>query len=509
MKSSFKTYMLMFGGIPAKPTGLATSVIRRSNAFSAANIENEILVHDWYINYDESINYLQDTNQLNSNTTVRYLYNELGNDMQRDDRKKIDRKPQEEGWVAIQDKTRKNVYRCYKEGLYLQFKWYNDEGDLLFIDHLLPNFTREKREWFDSKGYIRKVEYMDFNTNSPVRVLYLNKQGKCFLTVSRNPKSNATNQIIYFDENGHFKAEFKNEKEMLYYWLAHYILVEKDKKMALISEYGFNRLQLQKLESQIKNLNVIYTFHSNHFAAPYLLGSPIRNDQKDFFNHISEYSAVVFLTEEQRADVGTQYGNSDKYYAIPHHAPKVVRENVKRDAMKVVLVGRYEKIKNQDHAIKAFKKVVEQIPEAKLELYGRGSEELNLRKLITDLELEKNVELKGFSDDVYSVFFNSALSIVPSEYEGICLSLMESMSAGCVPISYNFKYGPKDIITHNTDGMIVQKGDINELANAIIDLLNNSQKRNSMSIEAMKITDKFSENKLVDDWKKLFEEVLN
>ncbi|MCY8826928.1 glycosyltransferase [Bacillus atrophaeus] len=509
MKLSYKTYMLMFGGMPAKPTGLATSVIRRSNAFSAANIENEILVYDWYINYDESINYLQDTDQLNSNTQVRYLYNDLGNDTQRDDRIKIDRHPQDEEWVAIQDKTRRNVYRCYKDGLYKQFKWYNDEGDLLFIDHLLPNFTREKREWYDSKGYVRKIEYMDYGTNSPVRILYMNKQGKCFLTISKNPKNNSTNQIICFDINGNFKAEFKNEKEMLYYWLAHYILVEKDKKMALISEYGFNRLQLQKLESQTENLKVIYTFHSNHFAAPYLFGCPIRNDQKDFFNHISEYSAVVFLTEEQRADVIKQFGNSEKYYAIPHHAPKVVRKNVERDVMRVVLVGRYEKIKNQDHAIRAFKKVVEQIPEAKLELYGRGSEEPNLRKLIADLELGNNVELKGFSDDVYTVFFNSALSLVPSEYEGICLSLMESMSAGCVPIAYNFKYGPKDIINHNTDGMIVQKGDIDELANTIIDLLNNFQKRNCMSIEAMKITDKFSENKLVDDWKKIFEEIMN
>ncbi|EIM09933.1 hypothetical protein U0534_08775 [Bacillus atrophaeus] len=49
-----------------------------------------------------------------------------------------------------------------------------------------------------------------------------------------------------------------------------------------------------------------------------------------------------------------------------------------------------------------------QLHQAKLELYGRGSEEPNLRKLIADLELGNNVELKGFSDDVYTVFFNSA-----------------------------------------------------------------------------------------------------
>ncbi|MDE1426033.1 MULTISPECIES: hypothetical protein [Bacillus] len=38
----YKVYMLMFGGLPAKPTGLATSVLRRSNVLSKSNIKNDI-----------------------------------------------------------------------------------------------------------------------------------------------------------------------------------------------------------------------------------------------------------------------------------------------------------------------------------------------------------------------------------------------------------------------------------------------------------------------------------
>ncbi|MCY7998927.1 glycosyltransferase [Bacillus haynesii] len=505
----YKVYMLMFGGLPAKPTGLATSVLRRSNVLSKNNIKNDILIHEWYINYDECINSLEDNNQLEPNTTVRYLYNELSNDTQRDERVQIVHSPEQDGWVAVQDEVKKNVYRCYKDGLYLKFKWYSEEeGHLLFIDHLLPNFTREKREWFDSKGYVRKVEYMDYQTNTPSRVLLFNKKGNCYLSFSRNPKTNKTNQIIYFDENGIFKAKFNNEKEMLAYWLLNYVLTE-EKKMFLISEYGFNRVQLQSIESKLQNLKVIYTFHSNHFAAPYTIGSPIRKDQIDFFNHIHDYSAVVFLTEEQKNDIISQFGASDKFFAIPHHAPKVIAKDTQRDSRSVVFVARYEKMKNQDHAIKAFKKVVDKIPDAKLELYGRGSEEQNLKNLIKELGLENNVLLKGFSADVYSVFFKSTLSLVTSDYEGICLSLMESMSAGCVPVSYNFKYGPRDVISNDVDGKIVDRGNIDQLADAIIELLNDGEKRERMSVEAAKITEKFSEERLLKDWKKLFETISN
>ncbi|MFC1287931.1 glycosyltransferase [Bacillus paralicheniformis] len=502
-----KVYMLMFGGMPARPTGLATSVLRRSNAFSKKNIKNDILVYEWYNNYDESINHLEDTNQLEPNSKIRYMYNELANDMQRDDRVKIVHSPEEDGWVAIQDNVKKNVYRCYKDGLYLKFKWYSEEGHLLFIDHLLPNFTREKREWFDSKGYVRKVEYMDYQTNAPIRVLFFNKKGNCFLSLSKNLKTNMTNQIIYFDENGAFKAKFNNEKEMLSYWLLNYVFTENNKQMFLISEYGFNRIQLQNIENKLGNLKVIYTLHNNHFAAPYVVGSLIRKEHTDFFNHIHDYSAVVCLTEEQKTDIISQFGSGEKVFAIPHHAPKVKGTDIQRDPYTVVSVARYEKVKNQDHAIKAFKKVTEQIPQAKLELYGRGSQEEHLKTLIKELDLEKNVTLKGFSENVYDVFYKSALSLVPSDYEGICLSLMESMSAGCVPIAYNFKYGPRDIISNDIDGKIVERGDIERLSEAIIELLSDHNKREQMSIEATKITDKFSEERLVSDWINLFKSI--
>lgn len=252
----------MFGGIPAKPTGLATSVIRRSNVFSKNNIENEILVHNWYIDYDESINYLQDNNKLHPKSKVRFMYNELAGDSQRDNRTVIKHSPDELGWVAEKDDDKDNVYRCFKDGLYLKF-----------IDYLLPNFTRENRVCYDSKEYVRKIEYIDYSTNTPARITYINKKGKCYLSISKNPKNNKTIQIHLFDDLGGIKGKFSNELDLVEYWLENYVLTMSNSYQYLISEYAVNRPQLQRLENKTANLKVIYTIHNSHLGFPHTFGA--------------------------------------------------------------------------------------------------------------------------------------------------------------------------------------------------------------------------------------------
>src|SRR5699024_6935423 len=51
--------------------------------------------------------------------------------------------------------------------------------------------------------------------------------------------------------------------------------------------------------------------------------------------------------------------------------------------------------------------------------------------------------------------------------EGLPLSLMESMGAGCVPIVYDITYGPRDLIEQGGNGFITPRGDIDALADQI------------------------------------------
>lgn len=95
---------------------------------------------------------------------------------------------------------------------------------------------------------------------------------------------------------------------------------------------------------------------------------------------------------------------------------------------------------------------------------GEGVERENLEELIEGLNLGQTVRLLGQVSDVPERLARSSFSLLTSTTEGHPLALIESMAAGCIPISYDIDYGPRDIITHGVNGFIVPHGNIEALA---------------------------------------------
>lgn len=254
-------------------------------------------------------------------------------------------------------------------------------------------------------------------------------------------------------------------------------------------------------------LKVIYTLHNNHFDSPYTFGSNIRKELKPFFNKIDEIENLVVLTKEQQNDIMLQF-NKANVTVIPHHVSK---NNIKisKDNQKIVMLGRFEKVKGMDDGIKAFKEVLKTIPNAKLEIYGRGSLEQEYRKIIEENKMKDNVTIKGFVNNSYEVFSTAIASLIPSQYEGICLSMMESMACGCIPIAYDFKYGAKDLINNFENGLIVEKNNIQELACCMIKVLTDNEFATKLSKNTMKIVEIFNEEKLYNDWMNLLNKLDN
>src|SRR5206468_2009071 len=140
----------------------------------------------------------------------------------------------------------------------------------------------------------------------------------------------------------------------------------------------------------------------------------------------------------------------------------------KREDFTLISLSRYHANKKLDQLINAFKNVVQEVPQAVLEVWGMGSEEENLKNLVMELKLEKNVFIKGFTSDPISIFERATASVLTSINEGFGLVITESMAAGAPVISYDILYGPRDIITDGVDGKIVERENITELSSAII-----------------------------------------
>jgi glycosyltransferase involved in cell wall biosynthesis len=152
---------------------------------------------------------------------------------------------------------------------------------------------------------------------------------------------------------------------------------------------------------------------------------------------------------------------------------------------KIVCISRLQPGKGQDVLIQAMPTVLKNHPDATLEIIGEGDFEIKLRKLVSELNLEKHVIFKGRVDSIEKELQTSMISVFPSvwDLEGFGLVLIEAMAAA-KPI-VTFDRGPmNEIIQHKRNGLLAEAGSVKDLAEKIISLLDDEKIRKKLAVQA-------------------------
>ena len=174
----------------------------------------------------------------------------------------------------------------------------------------------------------------------------------------------------------------------------------------------------------------------------------------------------------------------------------------------VTSVGRLDRQKNFEMLIRSFADVHIEYPDYILEIYGEGPERSNLERLITDLNASAYVLLQGASKDVISRISDSSLFVMSSNYEGFPNALAEAMSVGLPVISTDFFTGAAREMIGDDCGMLVPVGDQTSMTEAIKECLLDHNKRERMSLNAIKISERYSKDKVVNMWRRAIEKVM-
>ena len=80
--------------------------------------------------------------------------------------------------------------------------------------------------------------------------------------------------------------------------------------------------------------------------------------------------------------------------------------------------------------------------------------------------------------------------------------LLEAMSNGLPCIAFDCDTGPRHIIRHNEDGILVEKENPGKLAEAIGSLISNEEKRKKMGANAIANVQRFYPETIYQLWKK-------
>ena len=197
---------------------------------------------------------------------------------------------------------------------------------------------------------------------------------------------------------------------------------------------------------------------------------------------------VVFQTK--RAKEFFPKSIQDKGVVIPNAVGNPYAYNVESVTERkktITAVGRINKVKDYPTLIKAFSIVNKKYPNYVLEIYGDGPEKDKLIELSINLGILENVKFLGVKRDAVVEVSKSSCYVLCSLYEGMPNALMEAMAVGAPCVATDCPFGPKELITDKENGLLVEVGDVEGLANAICKFIEDKELANKCSQNARKI----------------------
>ena len=226
----------------------------------------------------------------------------------------------------------------------------------------------------------------------------------------------------------------------------------------------------------------IHLFHESHLADA---SNPDKGElyvaHRRIMPHLDRFDAVVFLTRKQRQDVANRFGDVPNLHAVPNAGPPVQPEPRAGLASRLrptparpergVVVATLKPLKRIEHGIEAVAALHGRggrAPEFGLDVYGKDAgSQASLERVIAQTGSAGYVQLHGYTPGAAGKFAEASFSLMTSTTEGQSLVLLESMAAGCIPISYDIRYGPDELLVDGETGFLVPPGDVAALADTI------------------------------------------
>lgn len=232
------------------------------------------------------------------------------------------------------------------------------------------------------------------------------------------------------------------------------------------------------------------------------------------WNWLREFSypwaaAIVVQTQSVSRWAETRF-DARQVTVIPNPAslPRAgAAEDLRIPKPYVAAVGRLEQQKGFDLLLRAAAVAFRQFPEWSLAIVGEGSERARLEVLLTELGLSDRVQLVGRQPNPAQVLSHADLFVLSSRYEGFPNVLCEAMASGLPVVAFDCASGPRDIVRHEVDGLLVPPEDPAALAQAMTRLMGDAELRRRFSSRAVEVLDRFGEERVMRLWEELLTRV--
>ena len=297
--------------------------------------------------------------------------------------------------------------------------------------------------------------------------------------------SDITEEEITSDRLGNFKKRFLKLRNI---W-------KEEKPDVIISFIGKNNF-MSILTSRGLNIPVLVSVR----------GEPLEEYYNKLLRFLAKYmfrmaDGIILQTEDSKSFFPKS--TIKKAVVLPNPLnPEFMKEIYQGEKeKKIVMVGRIDSNKNQKLVIDAFSSIAEKYSGYWLELWGDGEDYEVLKEYISSLHMEHQIRMPGATGNVREKIENASLYILSSNTEGMPNSLMEAMALGLACISTDCPCGgPKTLITHGENGLLVPVEDRKAMEEAMEMVLKDAKLAKKIGENALKIRETLSPDNVNDQW---------
>ena len=216
--------------------------------------------------------------------------------------------------------------------------------------------------------------------------------------------------------------------------------------------------------------------------------------------------ALVTLTEEDRRAYDELLQGRGRIERIPNTARALGGPPPDLTAPVVVAAGRLARQKGFDLLIEAFADLGR--PDWKLRIFGSGELAGELRELIDDRGLARQVELGGATNELGAELAKASIFALSSRREGFPLVLLEAMDKGLAVVSFDCPTGPRDVIDDHVNGLLVPARDARAFAAALRELIDDESLRRRLAAAAARTVREYRIDVVGPRWEALIASLL-
>ncbi|WP_180951973.1 glycosyltransferase [Brevibacterium jeotgali] len=311
----------------------------------------------------------------------------------------------------------------------------------------------QRRIWVGTDGKKRLVEHL-----RPDGTVSVRDERKC-----REGRG-----LVILDHEGAPIGRWNRVRDLYFAWIDH---VVGDASAVILSDSKYVGSFLHHYRRP--KVRTVQVFHNPHLTPKAVsTEGPFTESRASIIFEHEKFDGLAFLTKRQADDFTAAFPRRGRTFVVPNsrEIPATLPDvEEPREPSRGIMLARLSGQKRIDHTVRALAELQRETPHvrAHVDVFGSGPSE---KKIMTMIEAEgagDRIALRGYDPTASTQLASASFLVLSSKYEGLPLVLVEAMAAGCIPVAYDVRYGPGDVIAHGVDGLVVPAGDVRALAAAI------------------------------------------